>query len=139
MKAEPSTLLVVAAVIISKDRVLVTQRPAHSHLAGMWEFPGGKVESNEDPRHALARELKEELGVSAEVHEVVEVTFHRYPKKNVLLIFFQANLTSSSSAPEPLDVADFAWRRADELLDKDFPPADVSILSRVRTMLSQGS
>lgn len=130
------TINVVAAVIVEAGRVLVTQRPPGSHLAGMWEFPGGKVERDEDPRDALARELREELGVEASIHEIVDVAFHRYPSKSVLLLFYEAKLSPSSPAPQRIGVADLAWYSATELVDERFPPADVRILSKVRRMLA---
>ena len=130
------TILVVAAVVIDNQRVLTTQRPDGSHLAGMWEFPGGKVEPDEDPRDALARELQEELGVRADVHDIIEVTFHRYPNKNILLLFFRTSLRSDSPPPRAVGVAGIAWRSASELDDTLFPPADVTVLDRVRALLS---
>ncbi len=133
------TILVVAAVVIDRGRVLVTQRPRGSHLAGMWEFPGGKVEDGEDPRAALQRELREEIGVDARVGDVLEVTFHRYPQKDILLLFFHTFLQPSSPPPRTLDVAAVAWRTCDELIDEDFPPADITILERVRARLRQMS
>ncbi len=132
-----TTVIVVAAVIIEHGRVLVTQRPEGSHLAGMWEFPGGKVEPDEDPRAALQRELREELGIDTSVGAVLEVAFHRYPNKSILLLFFDTSLVAASSPPRALDVAAFAWRSADELIDDHFPPADVTILRRVRASLRQ--
>ncbi|MGH7330454.1 MAG: (deoxy)nucleoside triphosphate pyrophosphohydrolase, partial [Polyangiaceae bacterium] len=72
------TVIVSAGVIIEKSHVLLTQRKAGAHLEGMWEFPGGKVEPGEDPRAALVRELREELGIEVNVGEAVDVTFHRY-------------------------------------------------------------
>jgi 8-oxo-dGTP diphosphatase len=132
-----ATVVVVAAVLVECGRVLVTKRPEGSHLAGMWEFPGGKVEPDEDPRAALQRELREELGIESTVGDVLEVTFHRYPNKTILLLFFHTSLQATSPPPRTLDVAAFAWRSADELIDDDFPPADVTILQRVRASLRQ--
>ena len=129
------TILVVAAVMVDQGRVLTTQRPAGSHLAGMWEFPGGKVEPDEDPRDALARELNEELGIRADIRDVVEVTFHRYPNKNILLFFFRAFLRTDSLPPRAVGVADIAWRTEHQLDDALFPPADVAVLEHVRALL----
>jgi 8-oxo-dGTP diphosphatase len=129
------TLLVAAAVLIQEHRVLLTQRKAGTHLAGAWEFPGGKVEEAEDPREALVRELREELGVDAEAGEVVEVTFHRYPERAVLLLFYEARLRPGSPPPAALDAADYRWAGAGELDEAQFPPADVAILRKVRRML----
>jgi len=128
-------ILVSAAIIVEGGRVLCAQRKKGAHLAGAWEFPGGKVEPGEDPRAALVRELAEELGVDARVGAPVEVTFHAYPGKDVLLLFFVAELAPSSPAPRALDVADVRWFRASELDDASFPPADVAVLAKVRAML----
>ena len=131
------TTLVSAAVILENGRVLLTQRKAGSHLAGAWELPGGKVEPGEDPRAALRRELAEELGIDAEVGEIVEVTFHRYEEaeKAVLLLFYEAARTASSPEPRALDVAAFEWATAAELDPARFPPADVAVLTKVAARL----
>ena len=134
--AEPPTLLVAAAVVIEAGRVLLTQRKAGTHLAGAWEFPGGKVRAGEDPRHALVRELREELGIETVVDEVMDVTFHRYPERSVLLLFYGARRTPSSNEPEALDVAAFRWAKSHELVEASFPPADVAILRKVRARLA---
>jgi 8-oxo-dGTP diphosphatase len=104
----------------------------------MWEFPGGKVESADDPRAALARELREELGIEATVGEIVDVTFHRYDDadKAVLLLFFEAARTASSPEPRALDVAAFRWAGVESLDPAHFPPADVGVLAKVRRRLS---
>jgi 8-oxo-dGTP diphosphatase len=128
-------ILVAAAVIVENGRVLLTQRKAGTHLAGAWEFPGGKVEPDEDPRDALARELREEIGIEASVGDPVEVTFHRYPTKGVLLLFFAAARKAGSPEPQPLDVAGIRWAAAGELRDEEFPPADVAVLAKVRAQL----
>lgn len=129
-------ILVVAAVLIEEGKVLLTQRKAGSHLAGKWEFPGGKIEEGEDPRAALRRELAEEVGIDADVGAPVEVTFHRYPGKAVLLLFFEARRRPGSEGPRALDVAAVRWAEPGELCDEDFPPADVAVLRRVRERLA---
>jgi 8-oxo-dGTP diphosphatase len=128
-------IVVSAAVVVEAGRVLLTQRKSGTHLAGAWEFPGGKVEPDEDPKAALARELCEEIGVTAEVGDIVEVTFHRYPTKSVLLLFYEARLAPGSAAPAAIDVAAVKWAAKDELRDEDFPPADVAVLAKVRARL----
>jgi len=131
------SVVVSAGVVIEGGRVLLTQRKSGTHLAGAWEFPGGKVEAGEDPRDALARELKEELGIDTTVGEIVDVAFHRYDEadKAVLLLFFEAIRTATSNEPAPLDVADFTWAAADALDPSRFPPADVAVLGKVRARL----
>lgn len=133
--SEAPTLLVAAAVLIEGTRVLLTQRKAGTHLAGAWEFPGGKVRAGEDPRQALVRELREELGIDAVVGEVMEVTFHRYPERSVLLLFYETRRAPHSPPPRALDVADYRWAGEDELDEATFPPADVAVLRKVRPRL----
>ena len=129
------TVIVAAAVLIEGDRVLLTQRKRGSHLEGAWEFPGGKVEQGEDPRDALVRELEEEIGIRAIVGAPLEVTFFRYPGKDVLLLFFQARRAEGSPEPRALDVAAVRFATRSELIDAEFPPADIAVLARVRAML----
>ncbi len=130
------TVVVAAAVIVEGGRVLLTQRKVGTHLAGAWEFPGGKVEAGEDPREALRRELREEIGIEASVGEIVDVTFHRYEdaEKAVLLLFFEAT-REAGSEPRAIDVAAVKWAAAGELRAEDFPPADVGVLGKVRRAL----
>ena len=133
------TVTVAAGVLIERGRVLLTQRRSGTHLAGAWELPGGKVEPGEDPRAALRRELREEVGVDARVGEVVEVAFHRYEDagKAVLLLFFEAERVEGSAEPVALDVAAVRWAAGAELKDEEFPPADVAVLRKVRARLGR--
>jgi len=132
------TVLVSAAIVVEDGRVLVTQRKTGTHLAGAWEFPGGKVEAGEDPREALRRELREELGIDVEVGEIVDVTFHRYEEadKAVLLLFFEATRSPGSPEPRTLDVAAFRWAARGDLDPAAFPPADVAVLRKVHARLA---
>jgi 8-oxo-dGTP diphosphatase len=132
---ERKTIVVSAAVILRGDRVLLTQRPRGTHLEDHWEFPGGKVEPDEDPRDALARELREELGVESEVGAIVECTFWRYPNKSVLLLFFLAEIADGSTI-QHLGVSDHRWASVEELAALELPPADVPIVERVRALLA---
>ena len=132
-----ASILVAAAVLIEAGRVLLTQRKRGTHLEGAWEFPGGKVEASEDPRDALARELREEVGIDVSVTEIVEATFHRYPEKSVLLLFFEAARTPGSPEPRAIDVADIRWAALEDLRDELFPPADVAVLAKVRKLLAE--
>jgi len=126
------TVLVAAAVLIEDGRVLLSQRRSGTHLEGKWEFPGGKVEPEEDPRAALQRELREELGIETTVGEIVDVTFHRYAEKTVLLLFFEATRTATSPAPTAIEVAAVQWAEAKDLEGERFPEADVPVLRKVR-------
>jgi len=130
--APAPTLVVVAAIIVEGGRILVTQRRPGTHLAGLWEFPGGKVEPAEDPRDAVRRELLEELGIDADAGQVLDVVFHRYPSKNVLLLFYAAKRRPDSPAPAPLHVAALQWRAPAALDGDDLPAADLAALPRIK-------
>ncbi|MGH7269322.1 MAG: (deoxy)nucleoside triphosphate pyrophosphohydrolase [Polyangiaceae bacterium] len=134
------TVLVAAAVIIERGRVLVTQRKPGTHLGGAWELPGGKILPEEDPREGLRRELAEELGIEATAGEALDVTFHRYQDvgKSILLLFFEAVRAPDSPEPRALDVAAFKWARAGELDPSQFPPADAGVLAKIRARLGCG-
>jgi 8-oxo-dGTP diphosphatase len=131
------TILVAAGILIESGRVLLTQRKAGAHLEGRWEFPGGKVEAGEDPREALRRELREELGIETTVGEILEVTFHRYEEADraVVLLFFLATRTPGSPDLRALDVAAFEWAGREKLDPARFPPADVDVLRKVEGLV----
>lgn len=135
------TVIVAAGLLFEGNRVLVAQRKAGDHLAGSWEFPGGKAEPGEDPRVAVVRELREEVGILVTVVDIVDVAFHHYAdaNKSVLLLFYEVTLTRGSAGPSAIDVADFAWWSASELDPAKFPPADVGVLAKVRARLSAAS
>ena len=125
-------VVVVAAVVRGADgRVLLTRRPEGSHMGGLWEFPGGKVEHGESPAAALERELAEELGVRARVGRPVTFAVHEEPGLRILLLFYETELVSGT--PMPLEGQELAWVDPGELADYPTPPADaalVEILSR---------
>lgn len=127
------TTLVAAGIVVEHGRVLLTQRKRGTHLEGQWEFPGGKVEPGEDPRAALVRELREELGIETTVGEIVDVTFHRYPEadKTVLLLFFEASRIAGSQEPAAFDVAAFKWATREDLDPARFPAADIPLLAKI--------
>ncbi|MEO8801373.1 MAG: (deoxy)nucleoside triphosphate pyrophosphohydrolase [Polyangiaceae bacterium] len=131
------TVVVAAGVLVENGKVLLTQRKAGAHLEGLWEFPGGKVEAGEDPRAALARELKEEVDLDVSVGDAVDVTFHRYEEveKAVLLLFFEVTRKPGSGDPKAVDVAALRWTAHGELDALTFPAADVAIVRRVKTLL----
>ncbi|HEY3174701.1 MAG TPA: (deoxy)nucleoside triphosphate pyrophosphohydrolase [Candidatus Polarisedimenticolia bacterium] len=126
-------LMVAAAVVLRGGRVLLTRRSAGSHLAGHWEFPGGKVEPGEDPPGGLAREMREELGVEATVGAPFAFNYHEYADRRVLLLTY---LTEISGTPRPLGCSELGWFGAREIPDLATPPADVPIFERLRPMLS---
>lgn len=133
-----ATVLVAAAVVVKGDEVLLTQRLAGAHLAGKWEFPGGKVEPGEDPVDAVVRECREELGVDLEVGDILEVTFHAYPEKSVLLLFYRCRLRDEAAEIRHLGVADHVWVRRGGFGAYDLPPADGPVVAKVESLLAPG-
>jgi mutator protein MutT len=121
-------LTVVAAVIERDERFLVTRRPTGVHLAGLWEFPGGKIDPDESHHAALKRELREELDADIEVGELTFSTTHAYPDRSVALYFYRCTLLGS---PRPLLGQEMRWVARPELPLLDFPPADAQFIERL--------
>jgi len=117
--------VVVAAVIEDDHRFLVTRRPSGVHLAGMWEFPGGKIDPDETHGAALARELREELDLEVEVGERVYRTTHAYPDRTIELYFYRCSL---KGVPRPLLGQEMRWVPRGELHSLGFPPADTELI-----------
>jgi mutator protein MutT len=122
-------LEVVAAVIERDGRLLITRRPPGSHLAGLWEFPGGKPRPGESPEEALRRELLEELGARVAVGERLETVEWSYPDRRLRLHFFRCRLEDE---PRPLEGQEMAWVAPADLDRYAFPPADRALLDRLR-------
>jgi 8-oxo-dGTP diphosphatase len=123
--------LVVAALITNdRQEVLLAQRRADQDLAGLWEFPGGKVEPGEAPEAALARELMEELGVEARVGRIWDVLFHRYPAYDVYMLVYRVTL-AADAVPRPVEVADVRWVARAELAGYAILPADAPLVARL--------
>ena len=135
MSRERGPVIVAAGVLIEDGRVLLTQRKQGTHLEGLWELPGGKVEPDEDPRDAVVRELEEELGLWVEVLTPFEVTHFRYPEKTVLLIFFEVRRKEGSPPPRALEVAALQFAGPDELPTLAFPDADARVVEKLRARL----
>ena len=125
--------VVAAAVLVRDGRVLLTRRTSAQHLPGLWEFPGGKLEDGESPEEALVRECREECGIEVAVDEILDVTFHRYPDKQVLLLFYRCAWLGGEV--QHLQVADHAWVAPGELDRYALPPADVAVVAKVRSLL----
>ena len=120
---------VVAGLIEDEGHLLIAQRPPDSWMEGYWEFPGGKLEEDEDPREALARELHEELGVEVEVGRVEEVIRHNYQDRSVLLVFFWCSIVHG--VPVGRLGQSCKWARPEEMLELEFLPADEPLILRL--------
>lgn len=120
--------LVVAAVVQRDDgRFLLARRLPEAHLGGLWEFPGGVVEEGESPPDALRRELREELGVEVVVGAPVTFAFHRDEHRDVVLLFYEADIVSGE--PAGRDGQEFGWFVAAELPLLPTPPADAELIA----------
>lgn len=116
------------------DRFLVSRRPTGTHLAGWWEFPGGKIEAGEAPERALVRELAEELTVQVAVGDVYAVGHHVYETREVLLLVYDCRVVGG--APTCREVAEFRWVTPAELVELPLPPADGPVVARLRRELT---
>jgi mutator protein MutT len=123
-------ITVVAAVIEHDDRLLVTRRLQGVHLEGLWEFPGGKIDPGESHRDALLRELLEELGVQAEIGELILSTTHAYQDVEVTLHFYSCTL---KGVPIPQLGQEMRWVTREELSQLGFPEADTELIKRLTT------
>jgi mutator protein MutT len=119
------TIVVTAAVIERSGRFLVTRRQDGVHLAGYWEFPGGKCHPGEGLARCLARELREELDMDVEVGDELLSTTHDYPDRRVELHFLRCALLSD---PVPQLGQDMRWVAGRDLTSLEFPPADTELI-----------
>lgn len=118
-----------AGLVFRNGKLLITQRQADTHLAGYWEFPGGKREPEETFEQCLVRELREELGIEVVIGDVLESITHDYPDKKVVLKFFRCRWLKNE--PRPLGCAALKWITAAELGDYEFPAADARLLEHL--------
>ena len=134
----PPLLLVAACVLLdSEGRILIAKRPPGRSLAGLWEFPGGKVEQGESPEHALIRELAEELGIDITVTDLAPLTFasHGYPDFHLLMPLFLC--TRWRGEPVPHEGQELLWVKPTELAAYPMPPADEPLKAVLPALLRQ--
>ena len=130
------TVLVAAVALIDRDgRILLAQRPAGKSLAGLWEFPGGKVEPGETPEAALIRELHEELGIDTWQSCLAPLTFasHSYDDFHLLMPLFACRRWDG--IPVPRESQRLQWARVDQLQDFPMPAADIPLIPALRLWL----
>jgi 8-oxo-dGTP diphosphatase len=129
-------LLVVAAALVDVDgRVLIAQRPEGKQLAGLWEFPGGKLQEGERPEIALIRELKEELGIDVEEACLAPLTFasHAYPEFHLLMPLYICRRWRGQAASRENQA--LKWVRPHNLRDYPMPPADAPLIPALIDLL----
>ena len=129
-------VLVVACALIDTDgRVLIAQRPAGKNLAGLWEFPGGKMEAGERPEDTLIRELREELGIEVKEPCLAPFTFasHSYADFHLLMPLYVCRRWEGT--PQPLEHPAIKWVRPKDLTRYPMPPADIPLIPMLRDLL----
>jgi 8-oxo-dGTP diphosphatase len=129
-------VLVAACALIDADgRVLIAQRPEGKSMAGLWEFPGGKIETGERPEQSLIRELKEELGIIVKEECLAPLTFasHLYPDFHLLMPLYVCRRWEGFVKPQ--EGQRLKWVRPTELRDYPMPPADEPLISHLTTLI----
>jgi len=131
----PTVLVVAVALIDADGRVLIAQRPEGKQLAGLWEFPGGKVEAGERPEAALIRELEEELGIEVSESCLAPFVFtsHAYESFHLLMPLYLCRRWSG--VVQNREHAALKWVRPDRLADYPMPPADEPLVAWLRDLL----
>jgi 8-oxo-dGTP diphosphatase len=133
--ARPLVLVAACALIDADGRLLLAQRPEGRSMAGLWEFPGGKVEPGETPEACLVRELHEELGVDTRESCLAPLTFasHAYETFHLLMPLYACRRWSG--IPAPREGQRLAWARVAELAAYPMPPADLPLIPVLRDWL----
>ncbi len=123
------TILVAAMALTDADgRILLAQRPPGKSMAGLWEFPGGKVEANETPETAIAREMREELGIVVCEPCTAPITFvsHTYETFHLVMLLYRCR--KWDGIPEPREGQQLTWKFAHEMRSLPMPPADLPLV-----------
>lgn len=127
----------VAAGLICRDgRYLIARRKAGTHLAGLWEFPGGKREPGESLTECLQRELQEELGIRIDIPIPYRIVRHHYQEREVELHFFRCMIKEGE--PAAIECEEIRWVRSEELFRFEFPPADYAIIESLQREDQEG-
>jgi len=129
-------MIVVAAALVDPGRrVLLQQRAAGRSMAGLWEFPGGKVEPGEKPEAALARELHEELGIDVEEQALVPACFASAPNAGAHMILLLYVCRDWAGEPRPLDASGLKWLAPAEMEAAEMPPADQPLIGLLDALI----
>ncbi len=136
MTARPIITVVAAALVDTDHRVLLTQRPPGKSMAGLWEFPGGKIDAGESPETALRRELFEELAIDVCPTCIAPLTFasHAYDGFHLLMPLYVCRTWDGAVTPQ--EGQEIAWVRANRLQHYEMPPADLPLLPAIRDFVA---
>jgi len=118
---------VAAAIIFNQNLILIARRSNGKHLAGYWEFPGGKIEADESPEACLIREIKEELGITIKVNSFLTENIHHYAEKTILLKAYHCSFTGGQIQLNDHD--QIAWVLPEQLKDYVLAPADIPFIN----------
>lgn len=130
MEKNPTMLFVVAAALINQDgEILLQRRPDGRQMAGLWEFPGGKVDAGESPESALIRELGEELGVGVHASDLAPLAFASEPLDGRHLLLLLYLCRKWEGEPQPLDTPELRWLKPGDMRALPMPPADVPLVA----------
>ena len=135
MEKNPTLIVAAAALIDPEGRVLLQQRAPGRAMAGLWEFPGGKVEPGETPEAALIRELREELGIETEAACIAPAAFASEPldERHLLLLLYICR--KWRGIPAPLDAVALRWARPAEMFALSMPPADKPLIALLDALI----
>ncbi len=132
MQKKPTLLFVVAAALLNeRGDILVQKRPEGKPMAGLWEFPGGKIEQHETPENALARELREELGIETTSVDFEPITFASEPLESRSLVLLLYRCRTWLGRPESQESAEVQWVSLPQLKKLEMPPADGPLVDRL--------
>lgn len=127
----PQITVVAAIIYNSKNKVLITKRPEHIHLGGLWEFPGGKVENGESYKSALIREIKEETNLDISVGDLFWRESADFTKKQVHIFFYKCELVNENQKIICNEIDDYRWLYKEDLKDYTFPEADHLLIEKL--------
>ncbi|MBN9564666.1 MAG: (deoxy)nucleoside triphosphate pyrophosphohydrolase [Alphaproteobacteria bacterium] len=132
---KPVLTVVAAAIVSPMGEILLSRRPEGKSMAGMWEFPGGKMEANESPEQALQRELLEEIGIKAKTHTMTPAAFasHAYEDFHLLMPLFLVKEWTND--PVPLEGQLLQWFKLSKIDTASMPPPDGPLVDRIREMI----
>lgn len=133
--AKPILMVPALALVDPDGRVLLARRPDGKHMAGKWEFPGGKIEPGETPETALIREIEEELGINTKQSCLAPVSFasHQYDTFHLVLLLYICRRWQGR--PEPREGGELAWVRPSQLRRYEMPPANVEFIAVLQDLL----
>lgn len=139
MEKIPTMTVVAAALIDADGRVLLQRRAPGRAMAGLWEFPGGKVEEGELPEGALVRELAEELGIETDAAALAPACFASAPvgRRHMILLLYSCRRWRGE--PRPLDASALKWLLPAEMAAEEMPPADQPLIALLAALIAQGA